>query len=195
MAQTVLITLTTAGTDTGPFDLYSDADGYTTPFEVGVSKTSLVAGYTSTMVPDAATIIRVQSTITCLNYVDLTIVTTTTTTTTAAVLLRTFRVNNTGGSGFTMNVSVDSVQIYAPTLIASGGVTTYTPDYDVYGKSSSFVDYTIYSAPFTPSSANLSFSIYNYSATINTSGSDVTLSFTGVQLDQSINDVDLTINP
>jgi hypothetical protein len=82
MAQTVLITLTTAGTDTGPFDLYSDADGYVTPFETGVSKVALTGGYTSTLVPDAATIIRVQSdSDSCTNYVDLTIVTTTTTTT------------------------------------------------------------------------------------------------------------------
>jgi hypothetical protein len=84
MAQTVLITLTTAGTDTGPFDLYSDADSYVTPFENNVPKASLVSGYTSTVVPDLATIIRVKSDGTCINYIDLPIVTTTTTTTTAA---------------------------------------------------------------------------------------------------------------
>ena len=88
MAQTVLITLTTAGLDTGPFNLYSDADSYVTPFETGVSKAALVAGYTSTVVPDAATIIRVDSTGVCTNFIDLTITvvppTTTTTTTTEA---------------------------------------------------------------------------------------------------------------
>jgi hypothetical protein len=84
MAQTVLITLTTAGADTGPFDLYSDADSYVTPFENNVPKASLVSGYTSTVVPDLATIIRVKSDGTCTNYIDLPIVTTTTTTTTAA---------------------------------------------------------------------------------------------------------------
>ena len=85
MAQTVLITLTTAGLDTGPFNLYSDADGYVTPFEIGVSKAALVAGYTSVVVPDAATIIRVVSTGVCTNFIDLSIIvvppTTTTTTT------------------------------------------------------------------------------------------------------------------
>lgn len=81
MAQTVLITLTTAGTDTGPFDLYSNVDGFTTPFENNVSKASLQAGYTSVVVPDGATTIRVQSdNVTCDNFIDLTIVTTTTTT-------------------------------------------------------------------------------------------------------------------
>ena len=88
MAQTVLITLTTAGLDTGPFNLYSDADAYITPFEIGVSKAALVSGYTSTVVPDAATIIRVDSTGVCTNFIDLTINVvpppTTTTTTTAA---------------------------------------------------------------------------------------------------------------
>lgn len=84
MAQTVLITLTTAGANTGPFDLYSDADGYVTPFENDVPKASLVSGYTSVLVPDLATIVRVQSDGACVNYIDLTIVTTTTTTTTAA---------------------------------------------------------------------------------------------------------------
>lgn len=82
MAQTVLITLTTAGADTGPFSLYSDADGYVSAFETSVAKSSLVAGYTSNLVPDLATIVRVQSTNLCTNYVDLTITGTTTTTTT-----------------------------------------------------------------------------------------------------------------
>jgi hypothetical protein len=85
MAQTVLITLTVAGADTGPFSLFSDADGYVTPFETGVPKSSLVSGYTSVLVPDLATIIRVQSTsVLCPNYVDLPIGGLTTTTTTTA---------------------------------------------------------------------------------------------------------------
>lgn len=81
MPQTVLITLTTAGSDTGPFDLYSDADSYASPFETGVSKALLTAGYLSTLVPNAATIIRVESTsVLCTNYIDLPLFTTTTTT-------------------------------------------------------------------------------------------------------------------
>ena len=78
--MTVLITLTTAGTSTGPFDLYSDADGYLVPFENNVPKASLLAGYVSTLVPVGATIIRVMSDSVCINYIDLTIDTTTTTT-------------------------------------------------------------------------------------------------------------------
>ena len=32
----IIITLTTAGADTGPFNLYSDIDGYLVPFVTGV---------------------------------------------------------------------------------------------------------------------------------------------------------------
>lgn len=82
--MTVLITLTTAGSSTGPFSLYSDANSYSTPFETGVAKASLLAGYTSTLVPASTTIIRVMSTGTCTNYTDLPIVGCTTTTTTTS---------------------------------------------------------------------------------------------------------------
>ena len=78
--MTVLITLTTAGTDTGPFNLYSNVDGYVSAFETGVSKAALVAGYSSALVPNGTTTIRIKSTGTCVNYIDVTVVTTTTTT-------------------------------------------------------------------------------------------------------------------
>jgi len=82
----VLITLTTAGADTGPFNLYSNVDNYTTAFETNISKGILVAGYTSTIVPPGTTAIRVWSMGICANYVNitLTVPATTTTTTTAA---------------------------------------------------------------------------------------------------------------
>lgn len=81
MPQTILITLTIAGTNTGPFDLYSDVDGYVTPFENNVPKAALQAGYVSTLVPDGATIIRVKSDGVCTNQINLTITGTTTSTT------------------------------------------------------------------------------------------------------------------
>jgi hypothetical protein len=80
--MTVLITLTIAGTDSGPFDLYSNLDGFTSAFETGVSKASLLAGYSSSLVPDYTTTIRVKSNGVCLNYVDILVESTTTTTTT-----------------------------------------------------------------------------------------------------------------
>lgn len=78
--MTVLITLTTAGTDTGPFDLYSNVDGYVSAFETGVSKAALVAGYSSALVPNGTSTIRIKSTGLCVNYIDVTVTTTTTTT-------------------------------------------------------------------------------------------------------------------
>lgn len=86
--MTVTITLTTAGADTGPFNLYSDVDGFVSAFETGVSKLALLAGYTTSLVPNGTTTIRVMSANElCTNYIDIIIngeCTTTTTTTTAA---------------------------------------------------------------------------------------------------------------
>jgi len=79
----VLITLTTAGVDTGPFDLYSNSDNYAVPFASTIAKGVLESGYLSTAVPGNATIVRVKSLDICTNYIDLTIGTTTTTTSTA----------------------------------------------------------------------------------------------------------------
>lgn len=72
MAISANITLTTAGADTGPFNLYTNIDGYVTPFETGVGKAALQAGYLSTVIPDTTTIVRVKSTsLFCKNYIDL----------------------------------------------------------------------------------------------------------------------------
>lgn len=83
--MTVLLTLTTAGADSGPFNLYSDVDGFTSAFEVGVTKTSLEAGYASSLVPDYTTVVRVLSTGICTNYVDIILSEITTTTTTTLI--------------------------------------------------------------------------------------------------------------
>jgi hypothetical protein len=63
--MTVLITLTLAGSDTGPFNIYSNADGYTTAFETGISRAALIAGYTSTLAPTGTTEVLVESVGTC----------------------------------------------------------------------------------------------------------------------------------
>lgn len=82
----VFLTLTTAGSNSGPFNLYSEEDGFTTPFETGVSRFSLLSGYLSTDVPEFTNIVRVKSVGICINYVDIILTSsndTTTTTTTA----------------------------------------------------------------------------------------------------------------
>lgn len=79
--MTVLITLTTAGADAGPFNLYSNTDGYVTAFATGISKATLLGGYLSSAVPNGTTSIRVVSTGTCTNYIYISVEGTTTTTT------------------------------------------------------------------------------------------------------------------
>jgi hypothetical protein len=69
--MTATITLLTAGVDTQNFSLYSNLDGFTVPFEINVSKLSLLGGYSSTLIPDFTLIVRVKSTGNCVNYVDI----------------------------------------------------------------------------------------------------------------------------
>lgn len=71
---TVYLNLSTAGIDTGPFNLYSNVDGYAAPFQTGVARTTLTSGVTYTNVPDGTTIVRVLSTsVLCTNYIDITL--------------------------------------------------------------------------------------------------------------------------
>lgn len=122
--MTVLITLTIAGADSGPFDLYSNLDGYVSAFETGVSKAALLAGYSSALVPNGTTTVRIKSTGVCTNYIDVTVVTTTTTTsstttttTTAAPIGDTFFIVNSSGSGGSTinNVTSSSASFYTLT--------------------------------------------------------------------------------
>lgn len=69
MAFSATISLTSAGIDATTFDIYSDVDGYTTAFETGVSKASLLAGILSINVPDFTTTCRVVAN--CGSYVDM----------------------------------------------------------------------------------------------------------------------------
>ena len=82
--MTVLITLTTIGTDCSLFDIYSNTDGFVSAFETDVSKSSLSAGFSSANVPDGTTIIRVKAKGVCTNYKDITLPAITTTTTTSS---------------------------------------------------------------------------------------------------------------
>ena len=82
--MTILITLTTIGTDCSLFDIYSNLDGFISAFETDIPKASLSAGFSSANVPDGTTIIRVKAKGVCTNYIDINLsnITTTTTTTT-----------------------------------------------------------------------------------------------------------------
>jgi len=67
----------------GPFDLFSDADGYVSPFETQVPATELEAGYIVEL-PVGATIIRVCSVGDCETCIDLPTNCSTTTTTSSS---------------------------------------------------------------------------------------------------------------
>ena len=78
----VFITLTSAGADAGPFNLYSNVGGFASAFATGVSKAALLAGYAATA-PAGTTTVRIISTGVCTNFIDVAVSATTTTTTTA----------------------------------------------------------------------------------------------------------------
>jgi len=82
--MTIYITITSAGADTGPFNLYSNVDGYVSAFATNVAKATLIAGYAVTA-PDGTTTVRIMSAGECTNYIDVVIGATTTTTTTEGV--------------------------------------------------------------------------------------------------------------
>lgn len=109
----VVIQLISANPDTGPFDLYSDSDVFTTPFATGISRSALLAGYGTSAVPANASVIRVTSTGTCQNSVDMYItgVVTTTTTTTVAP---------------TTTTTTTATPTTTTTTTAGGGTTTTT---------------------------------------------------------------------
>lgn len=112
--MTVLITLTTAGADTGPFNLFSDADSYTTPFETAVSRAALLAGYTSSLVPTGTGVIRVASTGGCENFIDLDLLApTTTTTTTIAPTTTTTTSSTTSSTTTTTTTTAASITAFA----------------------------------------------------------------------------------
>jgi hypothetical protein len=138
--MTVLVTLTLAGTDVGPFNLYSNVDGYTTALATGVSRTALVAGYNLLNVPDNASVIRVQSTGTCTNYLDI-LINGATTTTTSSTSTTTSTTTSTvpcltgdtsavgscaGGESALFTVSAGRTALITPSGYFSGGSGTRT---------------------------------------------------------------------
>jgi hypothetical protein len=75
MALSARITLTSAGSDTGPFNLYSNIDGYTSAFESSILKYNLINGFTTNNIPNNTSVIRLISMGVCTNYIDLNLIT------------------------------------------------------------------------------------------------------------------------
>ena len=118
MAQTILLTLTTAGPGTGPFDLYcvSSTGVVTGPFESNVDKSLLLAGYVVNDLPVGCQTVRVKSnSVSCKNYIDLSLPVTTTTT-----------VAPTTTSTTTIPVTTTTTIILVPTTTTTIPTTTTT---------------------------------------------------------------------
>lgn len=69
----IYILLTSVGYDAGPFDLYSDTDGYLAAFESNISLTNLLEGFASTNCPDGTVYVRIFSDGVCRNFIDVNI--------------------------------------------------------------------------------------------------------------------------
>ena len=121
----MLFRSTSAGTDTGPFDLFSNVDGYIIPIDGAISRAALLAGYTCTTVPDTATSIRVKSLAACKNYVDLAISFPTTTTTTSTSTSTTTS-TTTVAPPITTTTTTTAAPVTTTTTTTSGGGTTTT---------------------------------------------------------------------
>jgi len=124
--MTTLITLVIPiGGDAGPFNLFSDIDGYTVPFETGVSAAVLIAGYTTSLVPNGTTIIRVVSVGICTNHIDIQVnlIPTTTTTSSSSSSTSTSTSTSTSSTSSTTSTSSSST---TTTTVAPVACSTYT---------------------------------------------------------------------
>jgi len=128
--MTVLITLTVAGLDATIFDLYSDIDGFTTPFETDIPVASLIAGYSSSLVPDYTSVIRIQAKEKCVNYIDIVLENTTTTTsssTTTTTSSSSTTTTTTSSSTSTTTSSSTSTTTTTSSTSTTTTTTTATP--------------------------------------------------------------------
>jgi hypothetical protein len=121
--MTILLTIEIEGGNLGPFNLYSNTDGYTNPFATNITKAALEAGYTSTSVPPDTTTVQVKSVGNCSNSINIvlenTTSTTTSTTTTTVPIVPCNGTSDSGGAGLK--------DIYV-NLDPAGGVITFLFD-------------------------------------------------------------------
>ncbi len=131
MPQTVLITLTTAGPNTGPFSVYAlDSSPVLIPIATNVPKASLLAGYIA-VIPDSAVSVLIESNDKFCGNPQITIplpgiptttttTSTTTTTTTASPVAEEFIIKVTDIERFSFSVLSTSVNLeidFGPTTV------------------------------------------------------------------------------
>lgn len=118
----VYIQLISAGTNTGPFNIYSDVDGFVTSFENNISKTKILKGFTSVLVPDDTSIIKIVSEGDCSTdvYLDVTPYITTTTTT-STTLTTTSTTSTTTSTTSTTSTTTTSTTTSSTTTTTTTG--------------------------------------------------------------------------
>lgn len=128
MSQTIFIQLTTAGPNTGPFDIYSiDSGGIVTgPFETNIPRASLVSGFVSVNVPNNCVRIRlVSKSVACPNVLELPLPATTTTTAGPTTTTTTRATTSTTSTSST-TTSTTSTTTLPPTTTTSTSSTSTT---------------------------------------------------------------------
>lgn len=132
------------GGDAGPFNLFSNTDGYIVPFATNVSAAALIAGYTSTVVPDGTTIIRVKSTGICTNYINIQINLIPTTTTTSSSSTSSTTTTSTTAAPTTTTTTTEPIPTYCYSLTAIGRVVFFWIDVNGIAQFSDISNTTIY---------------------------------------------------
>ena len=70
----ILIQASNVGSDAGPFNLFSQVDGFTQAFETGITSAQLLIGFVSYNVPVGTTVVRIISNNPeCQNYEDISV--------------------------------------------------------------------------------------------------------------------------
>jgi hypothetical protein len=117
--MTILIDLSVAGVNTGPFNLYSDADNYTSAFATNITRQQLLDGYPA-VVDAGTTNIKLQSlSDICPNDTILPVSTTTSTTSTST------STTTTTSTSTSTTTTTTTVTCYTVGQAALGGIIAY----------------------------------------------------------------------
>lgn len=129
----VLITLTSPGVDTGPFNIYTNVDNYVTAVATNIAKSTLVSGYNATVPPTTITV-KVESTGVCTSSIYLTVIqpTTTTTTSTSSTTTSTTTTSSSTTTTTTTAVPTTTTTTTVPVGPTTTTTTTPAPNYKFY---------------------------------------------------------------
>lgn len=179
MAQSCFITLTLAGTDTGPFSLYTNVDGYSTPFASGINKSTLTSGYISSVVPDNTSIIRVHSqSIACDTYIDLSLPSTTTSTSTTTTSSTTSTSTTTTTTTSTSSTTSSTTSTTSSTTTSTSSTTSTSTSSTSTTSTSSTSTSSTTSTTTTTTSSSSTTTTSTTSSTTTTSSSTTSTSST-----------------